>query len=155
MGDMLELGPESASFHHRAVAAVFDAGIEILVAVGPATTEAVGAINQTGVVHRGVRPRAGARIPSRTEPPVGPTGPVRPTYRSVTEQTGKPASQQVFLCEDAAAANEILKSVLAPGDTVWIKGSRTVGLDRVVRELEARFAHPEPRALARADVRSG
>ncbi len=146
MGDMLELGPESASFHRRAVTAVFDAGIEVLVAVGPATTEAAHAINHSGAIRQGLTSRAGASSPSRTQPPVG------PTFQSVTEQAGKPDPQQVFLCEDAAGATEALVGMLAPGDTVWIKGSRAVGLDRVVRELEARFAHSDPRSLVGAEV---
>ena len=104
MGDMLELGSESALFHRRAVAAVFDAGIEVLVAVGPHTAEGVQTMNQTS-----------ARSVSRTDP-VG-------------------CTTRVVLCQDAAAACDALVNVLAPGDTVWIKGSRAVGLDRVVEEM--------------------
>ncbi|MGB2987237.1 MAG: UDP-N-acetylmuramoyl-tripeptide--D-alanyl-D-alanine ligase, partial [Phycisphaerae bacterium] len=45
MGDMLELGPGSASFHQQAVRAVMEAGIETLVAVGSLTAEAVRTID--------------------------------------------------------------------------------------------------------------
>jgi UDP-N-acetylmuramoyl-tripeptide--D-alanyl-D-alanine ligase len=41
MGDMLELGAETAPLHRRVVGLAFDAGIEILVAVGPAMIDAV------------------------------------------------------------------------------------------------------------------
>jgi len=44
MGDMWELGETARAAHRRLVRAVFDAGIEVLVAVGPLTTEAVGAV---------------------------------------------------------------------------------------------------------------
>ena len=35
LGDMLELGPEAVRFHEEAGAAAQDAGVEVLVAVGP------------------------------------------------------------------------------------------------------------------------
>jgi UDP-N-acetylmuramoyl-tripeptide--D-alanyl-D-alanine ligase len=41
MGDMLELGADTAPLHRRVVGLAFDAGIEILVAVGPAMIDAV------------------------------------------------------------------------------------------------------------------
>jgi UDP-N-acetylmuramoyl-tripeptide--D-alanyl-D-alanine ligase len=44
MGDMWELGEVAQEAHRRLVHAILDAGIEILVAVGPLTTEAVGAV---------------------------------------------------------------------------------------------------------------
>jgi UDP-N-acetylmuramoyl-tripeptide--D-alanyl-D-alanine ligase len=98
MGDMRELGPESPIFHRRAVQAVMEAGIETLVAVGPATTEAVRAINAAGYGTR------------------------------------------VIPCADAGGAAEVLLGILSPGDRVWVKGSRAVGLDRVVSDLKANFA---------------
>ena len=45
MGDMLELGADGAGFHEQAVRAVIAAGIETLVAVGPATIAAAGSLN--------------------------------------------------------------------------------------------------------------
>jgi UDP-N-acetylmuramoyl-tripeptide--D-alanyl-D-alanine ligase len=44
---------------------------------------------------------------------------------------------RVVLCEDAAAASDALVRMLSPGDTVWIKGSRAMQLDRVVDRLRA------------------
>jgi UDP-N-acetylmuramoyl-tripeptide--D-alanyl-D-alanine ligase len=43
--------------------------------------------------------------------------------------------EAVRTADDAAAATEILASFLEPGDTVLVKGSRGVGLDRTVDEL--------------------
>lgn len=44
MGDMLELGRQGASHHRRMIAAVVDAGIEVLLAVGPLSMEAARAV---------------------------------------------------------------------------------------------------------------
>jgi UDP-N-acetylmuramoyl-tripeptide--D-alanyl-D-alanine ligase len=57
---------------------------------------------------------------------------------------------------DAAAAAELLTRLLAPGDTVLVKGSRGVGLERVGRALLAREAPDGVRASTdglRADGR--
>lgn len=91
MGDMLELGAQSPSFHRDAVHQVVSRGIEVLVAVGPACTEAARAI--------------AAQANGRT---------------------------RVITCKTADAAGALLDTVLQPGDTVWIKGSRALQLDRVV-----------------------
>lgn len=96
MGDMLELGGASESFHHGALRSVFASGIEVLVTVGAA-------------MGRGVR--------------------------SIERAPGK---TRVIACEDAAAANDVLAGLCEPGDTVWVKGSRAIGLDRVVDGLRAR-----------------
>jgi len=111
MGDMLELGPQSASLHRRTVGAVLKAGIEILVAVGAAMADALRLID------------------------------------------GCHQRTRVVLCADAEAASDALTKILAPGDTVWIKGSRAMELDRVVSDLQTRFGNPEPQALACADMR--
>ncbi len=104
MGDMLELGKAGASFHRQAVASALDAGIEVLVAVGPAMAEATRSFDPSDCHAR------------------------------------------VTLCPDAAAASDVLMSLIEPGDMVWIKGSRAVGLDRVVDDLKA--------GLPRADLRT-
>ena len=109
MGDMLELGPGNASFHHQTVAAVFGAGIEVLVAVGKATADAV---------------------------------------RSLEGCYGR---TRAVVCDDAEAAGKAVMTVLTAGDTVWIKGSRAVGLDRIVDDLRVRLKEREPRVLACAD----
>ena len=97
LGDMLELGVDSAASHRRVVRTAVEAGIEVLVAVGPATVEAA---------------RAGKSEPNGT---------------------------QVYCCEDISGANEVLDALIAVGDTVWIKGSRGMQLDRIVRHLQTRL----------------
>ena len=96
MGDMLELGDASESFHRKAIGAVFASGIEVLVAVGTVTGRAALAIQSA-------------------------------------------AQTRVILCEDAAAASDAVVTLVEPGDTVWVKGSRAMGLDRVVDELRTRL----------------
>ncbi|MHC4695245.1 MAG: UDP-N-acetylmuramoyl-tripeptide--D-alanyl-D-alanine ligase [Planctomycetota bacterium] len=63
-----------------------------------------------------------------------------------------PDGPRVFSCADADAAGDALAGMLEPGDTIWVKASRAMQLDRVV--CRVRTEH-EPRALARADVRAG
>jgi UDP-N-acetylmuramoyl-tripeptide--D-alanyl-D-alanine ligase len=104
LGDMLELGVDSAASHRRMVRAAVEAGIEVLVAVGPATVEA-----------------ARANVPTRN-------------------------GTEVYCCADAPSANEVLDGLIAVGDTVWIKGSRGMQLDRVVRHLRGRLGASEPQA---------
>ncbi len=113
LGDMLELGPDSAASHSRVFRAAVDAGIEVLVAVGHSTVEAA---------------RANAPVRNGT---------------------------QVYCCEDPAAANEILNDLIAVGDTVWIKGSRGMQLDRVVRHLRGRLGKAEPQTSACETVHAG
>ncbi len=47
---------------------------------------------------------------------------------------------QTYSCADAGAAEALTGSVLRPRDVVWLKGSRAVGLDRLVRHLEAQWS---------------
>jgi UDP-N-acetylmuramoyl-tripeptide--D-alanyl-D-alanine ligase len=96
MGDMLELGDQSASLHRQAVAAIVEAGIDILVAVGPATAEATRCVE-------------GGRRDTR-----------------------------VILCDQAESASDVLMTLIEAGDTVWVKGSRAMQLDRVVKHWQAR-----------------
>ena len=97
LGDMLELGVDSSASHRRVVRTAVEAGIEVLVAVGPATVEAARA-SQSG-----------------------------------------PNGTQVYCCEDVSIANEVLDALVTVGDTVWIKGSRGMELDRIVRHLQTRL----------------
>lgn len=43
---------------------------------------------------------------------------------------------EVWFCDDAAAAGEVVTRLLENGDTVLLKGSRGIELDRVVRRLK-------------------
>ena len=108
MGDMLELGCDSAALHRRMVRLVFNAGIETLVAVGAATCDAVS------------RERANVR------------------------------STRVVECADAGAACESLTALLREDDTVWLKGSRLIALDGVIRHLETQWTPIRAREAHRA-----
>ena len=100
MGDMLELGEDSASYHRQAVETALASGIGLLVAVGPRTSEAV---------------------------------------RSIDAAT---CTAKTVQCENARDACAVVMPLLSPGDTLWIKGSRAVGLDRLVHDLRARLPDP-------------
>jgi UDP-N-acetylmuramoyl-tripeptide--D-alanyl-D-alanine ligase len=56
------------------------------------------------------------------------------------------AAAQAHSVTDAPAAAELLRRLLAPGDTVLVKGSRGVGLERVGQALRAREARDGVRA---------
>jgi UDP-N-acetylmuramoyl-tripeptide--D-alanyl-D-alanine ligase len=56
---------------------------------------------------------------------------------------------------DAPAAAELLTRLLSPGDTVLVKGSRGVGLERVGRALLAREAPDGARAVAEDPAADG
>ncbi len=96
LGDMLELGRNAAEAHARMVRSIVNAGIEVLVAVGPAMTQAC------------------------------------ETHGATAEATC------LHSCENAEAAGALLDELLRAGDTVWIKASRGMELDRVVRHLRTR-----------------
>jgi UDP-N-acetylmuramoyl-tripeptide--D-alanyl-D-alanine ligase len=51
------------------------------------------------------------------------------------------ARAETYSVADAPAAAELLERLLSPGDTVLVKGSRGVGLERVGQALLARDAH--------------
>ena len=97
LGDMLELGVDSAASHGRVVRAALEAGIEVLIAVGPATIAA-----------------ARAHAPDRN-------------------------GTEVYCCADVLSTNVLLDGLVVAGDTVWIKGSRGMQLDGVVRHLRGRL----------------
>ena len=50
-----------------------------------------------------------------------------------------PDHLRVITCRDAGAALDAVTSILAPGDVVWVKGSRAMHLDEVVRGLRCRY----------------
>jgi len=113
LGDMLELGVDSAASHGRVVREALEAGIEVLVAVGPATIAAARA------------------------------------------QTSQRFGAEVHCCKDVLLANALLDSLLIAGDTVWIKGSRGMQLDGVVRHLRGRLGESESHRSGCAIARAG
>lgn len=103
MGDMRELGPDSAQHHARVLAAATSAGLDVLICVGPLMCDAAHPTNAPGV----------------------------PT---------------VVACRSAAQASDAARTLVQRGDLVWVKGSRAVGLERVVSDLIGRFRGDAPRA---------
>jgi UDP-N-acetylmuramyl pentapeptide synthase len=110
LGDMLELGPDGPALHRRLGVQARDAGVDVLVSVGPLAAE-IG---------------EGYGRDSRSLP-------------------------------DAEAAAAAVPGLLEPGDTVLVKASRGVGLERVCEALRrapagdpsagagrAAMAHPFP-----------
>ncbi|HEY2181898.1 MAG TPA: UDP-N-acetylmuramoyl-tripeptide--D-alanyl-D-alanine ligase [Solirubrobacteraceae bacterium] len=90
LGDMLELGPQAARLHREIGLYAADAGVDLLITVGPLAAE------------------------MRTE-----------------------FEGESYAVADAAAAAEQLRLLLGEGDTVLVKGSRGVGLERVAQSLGA------------------
>ena len=64
-------------------------------------------------------------------------GPITGEAAAATDQHRR--ATRVVVCEDAAAASEVLASILKSGDTVWVKASRVMELDRVVKDLAVRL----------------
>ena len=48
---------------------------------------------------------------------------------------GRASATRVHVCRDAKEAGDVFESLVVAGDRVWIKGSRSVGLERVVERL--------------------
>jgi UDP-N-acetylmuramoyl-tripeptide--D-alanyl-D-alanine ligase len=88
LGDMLELGPDEDRFHAEIGAHARDAGVDVLVAVGPRAAHFADGYGE------------------------------------------------VIALPDAQAAAATVRDLLAPGDTVLVKGSRGVGLEVVAKALE-------------------
>jgi UDP-N-acetylmuramoyl-tripeptide--D-alanyl-D-alanine ligase len=65
LGDMLELGPQEARFHQEVAAHAADAGVDVLVAVGPRSAAAAGAFGDAGDVHTAQDAAAAARLVPR------------------------------------------------------------------------------------------
>jgi len=103
LGDMLELGPEAPALHRRLGVEARDAGVDVLVTVGPLAA--------------GIGEGYG----------------------------GEPRS-----LPDAEAAAATVPGLLGPGDTVLVKGSRGVGLERVCEALRRAPAGDPPAGPGRA-----
>jgi UDP-N-acetylmuramyl pentapeptide synthase len=93
LGDMLELGPDADRFHAEIGAYAREAGIDVLVTVGP-----------------------------------------------LAALIGAPFGGEWHATDDAGAATALVRELLAPGDTLLVKGSRGVGLEVVAQGLQAASA---------------
>jgi UDP-N-acetylmuramoyl-tripeptide--D-alanyl-D-alanine ligase len=108
LGDMLELGPQTTRLHREIGLYAADAGLDLLITVGPLAAE------------------------------------IR------TEFEG-----ESYAVADAAAAAAQLQLLLREGDTVLVKGSRAVGLERVAQSLGAVHDRPDADADRAADTPAG
>jgi UDP-N-acetylmuramoyl-tripeptide--D-alanyl-D-alanine ligase len=90
LGDMLELGPDASRFHAEIGAYAREAGVDVLVTVGP-----------------------------------------------LAALMGPVFAGELHATEDAAAATALVRELVAPGDTLLVKGSRGVGLEVVAQGLQA------------------
>jgi UDP-N-acetylmuramoyl-tripeptide--D-alanyl-D-alanine ligase len=86
---------------------------------------------------------AGEAIRIGIEVVVG-VGPAAAEALSAARAAARP-STQVVGCADADAANQVLDALLRPGDTVWVKGSRAMQLDRIVAHLAGAGGASAPR----------
>jgi UDP-N-acetylmuramoyl-tripeptide--D-alanyl-D-alanine ligase len=93
LGDMLELGPGEGAYHDEVGRLATEAGVELLVTVGPLAERMGATFGRNGREHRHAA--------------------------------------------DAREAAALVPDLLAPGDTVLVKGSRGVGLEVVAQALEA------------------
>ncbi len=50
-------------------------------------------------------------------------------------QHNQPQKPKLVVCADAEDGSRVIPSMLMPGDSVWLKGSRAMNLDRVVKAL--------------------
>ncbi len=94
LGDMLELGPESAALHYEAGRKVAEAGVDVLGAVGQHAGEMM-----AGAVENGL------------------------------------SRDSAFPFDETAAAGTFLAETISAGDTVLLKASRGVGLERALEAL--------------------
>ncbi|MFH5822579.1 UDP-N-acetylmuramoyl-tripeptide--D-alanyl-D-alanine ligase [Georgenia sp. AZ-5] len=114
LGEMLELGADSAAEHTAVGADAVGAGVDLLVTVG-----------------RGAAPlAAGARAAAGTETPAGRAAAGAPP----------PRRAQVVEVADVDAARAYLAESLRPGDVVLLKGSNGSGIWRLADSLVAEAA---------------
>lgn len=121
LGDMLELGPQGRGFHREIGAHAKAQGVDVLVTVGPLAAEMVGPFTGAHAPNaRDAGTQAHSAADARTHAP-----------------SGACVEAHAHSVSDARAAAALLKGLLAPGDTVLVKGSRGVGLERIGQALRA------------------
>ncbi len=104
LGEMLELGPESATEHEAVGRLAVRLGVTRVVAVGQGA----------GPIHEGASAEAASGSGA--------------TESAATESTESAESAESVLVPDTDAAYDLLARRLAPGDVVLVKSSRDAGL---------------------------
>jgi UDP-N-acetylmuramoyl-tripeptide--D-alanyl-D-alanine ligase len=113
LGDMLELGARSREEHEELGRLAAQPGVSMLLACGTLMTAAVERARETAAVER-------ARE---------------------TAQSAQPALSVLHIADPSAAAT-LLRPLLGPGDVVLVKGSRSMGMERVVEGLASKEGEP-------------
>jgi UDP-N-acetylmuramoyl-tripeptide--D-alanyl-D-alanine ligase len=116
LGDMLELGPQTRDYHREVGSYARERGVDLLLTVGPLAA-VMGEGFQAGAMNEGLQ--------------VGATGEgLQAGAMGVGLQP-----REIHCVPDAQAAATLLSAHLRPRDTVLVKGSRGVGLERVAQTL--------------------
>lgn len=68
---------------------------------------------------------------------------IRSHYTAETARAEGMKAENIFECNDSRQAAELLKTMIEAGDTILVKGSQSIRMERVV---EAIMAHPEDKA---------
>lgn len=126
LGEMKELGAHSARLHARVAERVGRMRVDLFVAVGREMAAAAEGLRDAS--------QDEARIAGHSEARIAGHGKAGGTER------------RVEIVETADEAAELLLGWLRPGDLVLLKGSRAVGLERVLDLLRA--GHASPRGAA-------
>lgn len=118
LGDMLELGADEERYHREIGEYARTRGVDVLVTVGERARAMAGPFaapaERRSTVGRGLDLDTPARAPDLMT-----------------------VAREVHSVPDAQAAGELLRRAVAPGDTVLVKGSRGVGLERAIEVLRA------------------
>jgi UDP-N-acetylmuramoyl-tripeptide--D-alanyl-D-alanine ligase len=122
LGDMLELGDESAALHHQVGVQAGEAGLDTLIAVGEFAPDMVAGFEE-GFANSVVAARAS----------IGQFGGATSALIDAKLARRRPG----IVATSKSEITDLLE--LAPGDVVLLKGSRGVGLETVVDALIAQF----------------
>ena len=64
------------------------------------------------------------------------------TRQAAGEVKNEGTAMTIVACEDGESAGDALLSLLHPGDTVWIKASRDLRLEKVIERLRSLYGEP-------------
>jgi len=126
LGDMLELGAQARELHREIGVHAAERGVQQLVTVGPLAAQIGSAF---------VAAQAGSHASGAAAAGSEGAGAATPGAAA----SGAPApARETHAAADAQEAAELLEELLREGDTVLVKGSRGMRLERVSERLRAR-----------------